>query len=105
MDRSGSIVRVEQPKKIAWSYRWRHCPRPKVGVCSPVDTAQHPRRVDNLIIIIVIIFYVLLTVHLSIFILVTNQLDAQNSFDNKFISCLYMFRAHSSTWCSKHVET
>ena len=39
-------------------------------------------------------FYVLLTVHLSIiFILVTNQLDAQNLFYNKFISCLYMFRA------------
>jgi len=29
---------------------------------------------------------------LSIFILVINQLDAQNLFYNKFISCLYMFR-------------
>jgi hypothetical protein len=29
----------------------------------------------------------------SIFALVTNQLDAQNLFYNKFISCLYMFRA------------
>ena len=38
-------------------------------------------------------FDVLLTVHLSIFILVTNQIDAQNLFYNKFISCLYMFRA------------
>ena len=38
-------------------------------------------------------FYVLLTVHLSTFILVINQLDAQNLFYNKFISCLYMFRA------------
>ena len=38
-------------------------------------------------------FSVLLTVHLSIFILVINQLDAQNLFYNKFISCLYMFRA------------
>ena len=38
-------------------------------------------------------FYVLLTVHLSIFILVINQLDAQNLFYNKFISCLCMFRA------------
>ena len=36
---------------------------------------------------------VLLTVHLSIFILVINQLDSQNLFYNKFISCLYMFRA------------
>ena len=38
-------------------------------------------------------FYVLLTVHLSIFILVVNQLHAQNLFYNKFISCVYMFRA------------
>ena len=38
-------------------------------------------------------FDVLLTVHLSIFILVITQLDAQNLFYNKFISCLYMFRA------------
>ena len=38
---------------------------------------------------------VLLTVHLSIFIFVINQLDAQFFvFYNKFISCLYMFRAH-----------
>ena len=38
-------------------------------------------------------FVVLLTVHLSIFILAINQPDAQNLFYNKFISCLYMFRA------------
>jgi len=38
-------------------------------------------------------FDVLLTVHLSIFILVINQLDALNLFYDKFISCLYMFRA------------
>ena len=31
--------------------------------------------------------------HKSTFILVINQLDAQNLFFNKFISCLYMFRA------------
>jgi len=30
----------------------------------------------------------------SLFILVINQLDAQNLFYNKFISSLYMFRAH-----------
>jgi len=30
----------------------------------------------------------------SVFTLVTNQLDAQNLFYNKFISSLYMFRAH-----------
>jgi len=41
-------------------------------------------------------FDVLLTVHLSIFILVINQLDAQNLFYNKFISFLYMFRAHGA---------
>ena len=43
-------------------------------------------------------FDVLLTLHLSIFtsILVINQLDAQNLFYNKFISCLYMFRAACS---------
>ena len=29
----------------------------------------------------------------NLFILVINQLDAQNLFFNKFISCLYMFRA------------
>jgi len=40
-------------------------------------------------------FDVLLTVHLSIFISVFNQLDAQNfCFTISFISCLYMFRAH-----------
>ena len=38
-------------------------------------------------------FNVLLTVHLSIFILKINQIDSQNLFYNKFISCLYMFRA------------
>ena len=38
-------------------------------------------------------FDVLLAVHLSIFISEINQLDAQNLFYNKFISCLYMFRA------------
>ena len=37
-------------------------------------------------------FDVLLTVHLSI-ILGINQLNAQIFFYNKFISCLYMFRA------------
>ena len=36
----------------------------------------------------------------KIFILVINQLDAQNQFSNKFISCLYMFRAP----CAHHQE-
>ena len=41
---------------------------------------------------VLLFFYVLLTVHLSI-ILVINQINAQNLFYNKFIICLYMFRA------------
>jgi len=32
--------------------------------------------------------------HLCIFIVVINQLDAQNLFYNKFISCLYMIEHH-----------
>ena len=39
---------------------------------------------------------VLLTVHLSIFMLLINKLDARKVFYNKFISCLYMFRAHGA---------
>jgi len=40
-------------------------------------------------------FDVFLTVHLSIFISVINQLEAQNfCFTVSFILCLYMFRAH-----------
>jgi len=42
---------------------------------------------------IVLFFDVFLTVHLSIFTLVINQLDAQNLFYNKFNSCLSIFRA------------
>ena len=46
-------------------------------------------------------FDVLLTVHLSIFISVINQLYAQNfCFTISFISCLYMFRAP----CAHHQE-
>jgi len=45
-------------------------------------------------------FDVLLTVHLSIFILVINQLDAQNFCFTISISCLYMFRA----LCAHHQE-
>jgi len=39
------------------------------------------------------IFYFSCTNKAPEFILVINQLDAQNLFYNKFISCLYMFRA------------
>jgi len=45
-------------------------------------------------------FDILLTLHLSIFILVINQPDAQNLFYNMFISCLYMFR----TLCAHRQE-
>ena len=58
---------------------------PQVSKCVRSEAQEEE---DNLYIF----FYVLLTVHLSIFILVINQHDAQNLFYNKFISCLYMFR-------------
>jgi len=45
-------------------------------------------------------FYVLLTMHLSIFISEINQLDAQNLFHNKF----YFMPLHVLNTCSKHVE-
>jgi len=46
-------------------------------------------------------FFALLTVHLSIFILVINQLyEPIFLFCNKFVSCLYMFRAP----CAYHQE-
>ena len=43
---------------------------------------------------------VLLTVHLSIFILVFNQLDAQDLFHNKF----YYMPLHVSSTCAHHQE-
>ena len=60
----------------------------------PFRKANLPYRVQKAaqLTVINIFFDVLLTVHLSIFILVINQLDAQNLLYNKFISCLYMFR-------------
>jgi len=45
-------------------------------------------------------FYVLLTVHLSIFISVFNQLDAQNLFHNK----IYFMPLHVSSTCAHHQE-
>ena len=45
-------------------------------------------------------FYVLLTVHLSTFISVFNQLDAQNLFYNKF----YFMPLHVSSTCAHHQE-
>jgi len=45
-------------------------------------------------------FDVLLTVHLSIFISVFNQLDTQNVFHNKF----YFMPLHVSSTCAHHQE-
>ena len=45
-------------------------------------------------------FEVLLTVHLSIFISVFNQLDAQNLFHNKF----YFMPLHVSSTCAHHQD-
>ena len=45
-------------------------------------------------------FDVLLTVHLSTFISVFNQLDAQNLFHNKF----YFMPLHVSSTCAHHQE-
>jgi len=45
-------------------------------------------------------FYFLLTVHISIFISVFNQLDAQNLFHNKF----YFIPLHVSSTCAHHQE-
>ena len=47
-----------------------------------------------------LVFDVLLTVHLSIFISVFNQLDAQNLFHNKF----YFMPLHVSSTCAHHHE-
>ena len=48
----------------------------------------------------IVFFDVLLTVHLSIFISVFNQLDAQNLFHNKF----YFMPLHVSSTCVHHQE-
>jgi len=45
-------------------------------------------------------FDVLLTVHLSIFISVFNQIDAQNMFHSKF----YLMPLHVSSTCAHHQE-
>ena len=47
----------------------------------------------TLIVCAVVVSCTLSVTSIQLFILVVNQLDAQNLFYNKFISCLYMFRA------------
>ena len=65
----------------------------KLGYWMNFSTHESQRLYTN--------FDVLLTVHLSIFIIVINQLDAQNfCFTISFISCLYMLRAP----CAHHQE-
>ena len=56
-------------------------------------SVQLPVKIQQCSKFIYSLFFVLLTVHLIIFILVIHQLDAQNLFYSKFISCLYTFRA------------
>jgi len=58
------------------------------------------RKFSQIILQIFSSFFILLTVHISIFISVINQLDAQNFVYIKFISCPYMFRAP----CTHHQE-
>jgi len=53
-----------------------------------------------MILIFIINFDVLLTVRLSIFISIFNQLDAQNLFHNK----LYFIALHVSSTCAHHQE-
>jgi len=52
------------------------------------------------VILYKLFFEVLLTVHLSIFISVINQLDAQNLFHDKF----YFMPLHVSNTCAHHQE-
>ena len=84
------------PSKLPYSVLWKSSPGFESKDFLPYisfSTVSHYTAISN--------FDVLLTVHLSIFILVINQLDAQNfCFTISFISCLYMFRAP----CSHHKE-
>ena len=49
---------------------------------------------------VLLFFLLLLTVHLSIFISVFNQLESQNLFHNKF----YFMPLHVSSTCAHHQE-
>ena len=104
-----AVLGILEKRKIPFACRHSNpeCPGHSLGakliVISPFLTTI-PQKFD-----------VLLTVHLSIFILVINQLDAQNLFYNKYISCLYMFRAPCAhrqevklllySLCYHHTET
>jgi len=65
-----------------------------------LSVALVPRQHSVLHFKQLIFFDVLLTVHLSIFISVINQLDAQNLFRNKF----YFMPLHVSITCPHHQE-
>jgi len=62
-----------------------------------VDYAPEPETSEK---VYRFFFYVLLTVHLSIFVSVFNQLDAQNLFHNKF----YFMPLHVLSTCAHHQE-
>ena len=78
-----------QPSRLRVHHRNKLSLRAYCCCCRCILHLQQYSRRLNLFFFL----YVLLTVHLSIFILVINQLDAQNLFYKKFISCFYRFRA------------
>ena len=74
-------------------HKYNHSNREFIA-CQPSDTYSALQPATSLPLATIFVgrkvwlqfdFYVLLTVHLSIFILVINQLDAKNLFYNKFI--------------------
>jgi len=81
-----------------WFYKHQHVMLIKIQqdatVCRYLFTAKFKYQYDNRILTF------LLTVHLSIFISVFNQLDTQNLFDNKF----YFMPLHVSSTCAHHQE-
>ena len=87
------------------------CSSPNIEACNPkavvciylyIHTAMNKTILQLVAIynIKLLFFDVLLTVHLSIFISVFNQLDAQNLFHNMF----YFMSLHVSSICAHHQE-
>ena len=85
--RDKPTIHVHEIAGVPAEVRDRHFPNTSQWLWSVSHLTLNASNITTLF------FDVLLTVHLSIFILVINQFDAQNLFYNKFISCLYMFRA------------
>ena len=97
-------VEISVPTALQWlqSYKYVNTNQHNALFFNDLIQLYCLRHVSNIEVLILrkictcIFFYVLLTVHLSIFISVINQLDAQNfCFTISFISCLYMFRARA----------